>query len=138
VRRTAVARKVVRPFADRDAMLRLVAAAFWLLLCAFAVYAEGEPETIGGHEQAWWSSEARAHERAIEELERELDACEEREAPPAYQNVPGQVVRGRDDLYYREIVRCDETREALDAAREELDAFEDLARKLGVPPGWLR
>jgi hypothetical protein len=120
-------------------MLRLVAAAFGLLLlCAAAPHAEDEPETIGGHEMAWWSSEARAHERAIEELEQELDECEEREAPLAYQNVPGQIVRGRDGIYYREIVRCDETREALDAAREALDAFEDLAHKLGVPPGWLR
>jgi hypothetical protein len=120
-------------------MLRPVAAAFgFLLFCASAVYGEDEPETVGGRDQIWWSSEARAHEHAIEELEQELADCEEREAPPAYQNVPGQVVRGRDGLYYREIVRCDETREALEVAREKQDEFEDLARKLGVPPGWLR
>ena len=84
------------------------------------------------------AAQARAHERAIEALEQELDECEEREAPLAYQNVPGQIVRGRDGIYYREIVRCDETREELEAARDALDEFEDLARKLGVPPGWLR
>jgi len=109
-----------------------------LLLCAAAVYAEDEPETIGGRDRVWWAREQQAHERAIERLERDLEACEEREAPPAYQNVPGQVVPGRDGLRYREIVRCDETREELAAAREALDEFEDLARRLGVPPGWLR
>jgi hypothetical protein len=52
--------------------------------------------------------------------------------------VPGQVYRGRDGLGFREVVRCDELRDELDAARQALDDFEDLARRLGVPPGWLR
>ena len=89
-----------------------------LLLCAFPAQAEDE--------------------REIERVEQELSDCEEREAPPAYENVPGQVYRGRDGYRYREVVRCDDLRDELVAAREALDEFEDLARRLGVPPGWLR
>jgi hypothetical protein len=110
-----------------------------LLLALSATAADDEPATIGGHDEAWWSTQARAHEHEIERLEADLEACEEREAPPAYQNVPGQIYRGRDgDLRVREVVRCDELRDELEAARVALDEFEDLARRLGVPPGWLR
>jgi len=109
-----------------------------LLLCAVPAQAGGELETIGGRDRVWWSRQALAHERAIERLEQELAECEEREAPPAYQNVPGQVYRGRDGYRYRELVRCDDLRDELGAARDAQDAFEDLARRLGVPPGWLR
>src|SRR5262245_23265228 len=118
-------------------MARPLAAALMLpVLCVSAMYAQDEPDVIGGRDAVWWHEEARAHERAVEERERA--DCEEREAPPAYQNVPGQLVRGRDGYYVREVVRCDDERDELEAAREELDAFEDLARRLGVPPGWLR
>jgi hypothetical protein len=113
-------------------------ASLLLLLCAFPVQAGDEPETIGGRDRVWWSTQAVAHEREIERLEQELSACEEREAPPAYQNVPGQVYRGRDGYRYRELVRCDDLRDELAAAHGALDEFEDLARRLGVPPGWLR
>jgi len=116
----------------------LPTASLLLLLCALPAQAEDEPETIGGRDEVWWSSESRAHEREIERLEQELADCEEREAPPAYQNVPGQVYRGRDGYRYREVVRCDDLRDGLAAARDALDEFEDLARRLGVPPGWLR
>lgn len=109
------------------------------LLCAAAVaFAEPGVEAIGGHEAAWWSARADAHTREIEGLEREVAECEEREAPRAYRDVPGQVVRGRDGLRYREVLRCDEPREALEAARAAQEEFEDLARRLEVPPGWLR
>ena len=120
-------------------MLRtLRTASILLLLCALPAQAEDEPETIGGRDAVWWSSEARRHEREIEWLEQQLSDCEEREAPPAYQNVPGQVYRGRDGYRYREVVRCDDLRDELAGAREAQDEFEDLARRLGVPPGWLR
>ena len=116
----------------------LPTASLLLLLGALPAPAEEGPETIGGHDPVWWSSEARAHEREIERLEQDLAECEEREAPPAYQNVPGQIYRGHDGYRYREVVRCDDLRDELAAARDALDEFEDLARRLGVPPGWLR
>jgi hypothetical protein len=111
-----------------------------LVLCAPAAQAEVDAgaESIGGHDAAWWGAQARAHERAVADLERALAACEEREAPPAYRNVPGQVFRGRDGLRYRELVRCDETRAELEAAEAAREAFEERARRLEVPPGWLR
>lgn len=120
-------------------MLRSLLVALWLpVFCATAVRAEDEPSTIGGRDQVWWATQARAHESSVDRLEQDLARCEEREAPPAYRNVPGQIYRGRDGLRYREVVRCDELRDELDAARQALDDFEDLARRLGVPPGWLR
>ncbi len=110
-----------------------------LLSGAIAAYAGDEPDTIGGHDPAWWSAQARAHESAVEDQVQALEECEEREAPPSYQSTPGQIVRGRrGEMRYRELLSCDDKREALDAARERLDEFEDLARRLGVPPGWLR
>jgi hypothetical protein len=117
---------------------RTHALALLLALCASAAHAETDTETIGGHDAAWWGGQSRAHERAVTRLEQALVACEEREAPPAYRNVPAQVFRGRDGLRYRELVRCDEMREELAAAEDARDAFEELARRLDVPPGWLR
>jgi hypothetical protein len=118
-------------------MPRIAALALLLSLCAPAAQAE-EPETVGGHDAAWWGQQARAHERAVAALEQTLAACEEREAPPAYRNVPGQVFRGRDGLRYREVANCDAARAELEAAQEAHDEFEELARWLEVPPGWLR
>jgi hypothetical protein len=132
-------RKLAGLLADEGGVGRRLLCAFVLpLLCAGAVSAAEEVETIGGRDQVWWSTQAHAHERAIERLEQELSACEEREAPPAYQNVPAQIYRGRDGYRQRELVRCDDLRDELSAAHEAQDAFEDLARRLGVPPGWLR
>lgn len=119
-------------------MRTIAALALALSLCAPAARAGEGTERIGGHDAAWWGQQARAHERAVAGLEQALEACEEREAPPAYRNVPGQVFRGRDGLRYRELARCDETRAALEAAEDARDAFEELARRLEVPPGWLR
>lgn len=119
-------------------MRRTAALALALSLCGSAAHAEAEPETIGGQDAAWWSQQARAHERAVAGLEQALAACEEREAPPAYRNVPGQVFRGRDGLRYREVASCDEARAELEAAEAARGTFEDLARRLEVPPGWLR
>ena len=119
-------------------MRRTLVLALLLSLYAPAAHGEDEPETIGGHDAAWWGREARAHERAIAGLEQEVAACEEREAPPAYRNVPGQVFRGRDGLRYREVARCDDARAELEAAEAARDAFEERARRLEVPPGWLR
>lgn len=108
----------------------LAEATILLLLCAFPAQAQDGPETIAGRDRASWFLEARAHEREIERLEASLAGCEEREAPPIY--------RTGDADRYHEVVRCDDLRAELEAAREAQDAFEDLARRLGVPPGWLR
>jgi hypothetical protein len=119
--------------------LRIAALALLLSASAAEAGTEPEPERIGGRDQIWWSQQARAHERHVEELERALEGCEEREAPPAYQDVPVQVFRDREGrLRTREVLRCDDLRVDLEGAELARDAFEDLARRLGVPPGWLR
>jgi hypothetical protein len=129
----------MQPCADAERVMRRIAElALAVSLCASAAHAEAGSETIGGHEAGWWGQQARAHERAVAALEQALEACEESEAPPAYRNLPGQVFRGRDGLRYREVERCDEIRAELEAAEGAREAFEDLARRLEVPPGWLR
>lgn len=118
-------------------MRRLPSAAL-ALSCVLVAAAHGEPSRIGGHDAAWWGAAAYAHEAEVQRIEAELAACEERAAPPAYRNVPGQVFRGRDGLRTREVLRCDDTRAALESARDAAEEFEELARRLEVPPGWLR
>jgi hypothetical protein len=139
VRRRGRGRKRSARSADERIVLRSLLVALLLpVVSAAAVRAEDDPPTIGGRDQVWWATQARAHESGVARLEQDLARCEEREAPAAYRNVPGQIYRGRDGYRYREVVRCDELRDELDAARQALDDFEDLARRLGVPPGWLR
>jgi hypothetical protein len=139
VRRRAGGRKrAARPVDESPVLRPLLVALLLPAFCVTAVRADDEPPTIGGRDQVWWTTQARAHESGVEQLEQDLARCEEREAPPAYRNVPGQLYRGRDGIQYREVVRCDELRDELEAARQALDDFEDLARRLGVPPGWLR
>jgi hypothetical protein len=37
-----------------------------------------------------------------------------------------------------EIKNCDDARLDAEAARREVDAFEEQARRSSVPPGWIR
>lgn len=116
-----------------------VAARFALLLAAAAAAAETPGERIGGHEEAWWRDR---HEELVAELrhrEAVVAACEESEAPRAYDGVAGYTVRGRDGrLRWVRIKRCDEERAARSAAQGDLERLEERARRAGVPPGWLR
>jgi len=97
----------------------------------------GEP--IGGHEEAWWRDRHEALVAEVEWLAARAAACEEREAPRAYDGVEGYVVRGRRGrARWVAIKRCDEERADLAATRGELERFEERARRAGVPPGWLR
>lgn len=95
-----------------------------------------EPE----RDEDWWRAAMTSRERELEARTEELAECEAREAPPAYDAVEGYVARSRGDANPRfvEIKRCDEERDALEAARAEIDRFEEEARRHGVPPGWLR
>lgn len=105
-----------------------------------ALAATAEPDAIGERDEAWWRAATASREQALEARVAEAAECEAREAPPAYGDVDGYVTRRRGDgrLRYVEVKRCDEERAALEAARAELERFEDEARRQGVPPGWLR
>jgi hypothetical protein len=119
-------------------MARALLAGLCLWLAAASAAAEDEPAEIAGRSRLEWAEEARGRERAVARAEAALADCEEREAPLSYRNVPDQWVRGRDGYRVREIVRCDALEDELDEAREDLEDFEERARRLGVPPGWLR
>jgi hypothetical protein len=102
--------------------------------------ASGDPATIGGRDADWWRAAMAAHEAELASSETAVAECEEREAPPAYDGVAGYVTPsgGGRRLRYVEIKRCEDERDAREAAQREIERFEDEARRAGVPPGWLR
>ena len=109
-----------------------------LVPAALAVAAE-RPETIGGRDEAWWRDTEELRTRTVASLEQAVGECEKSEAPAGADVVDGYGVgrlRGRPALV--PLKRCDEERARLEQARGDLERFEDLARQLGVPPGWLR
>lgn len=120
-------------------MRRLAVAVTAIALVQGAAPLRADPAPGEAEDPAWWRAQHAARAEAVANLERDVAACEAREAPPAYDGVAGYVTRGRDGrLRTVEIKRCDEERDVLAAARTELDRFEEEARRLGVPPGWLR
>jgi hypothetical protein len=112
----------------------LIACAAVLLLAVV-----GQAETLDGHDESWWRAAQAAHESAVRSLEQSVSSCEKTEAPVGAGVVEGYGVgrvQGRPVLV--PLKRCDDERARLDAARADLERFEDQARQLGVPPGWLR
>ena len=99
----------------------------------------GRAETLGGRDESWWRAAQQSRQNAVQSLEQSVSSCEKTEAPAGAGVVEGYGVgrvQGRPALV--PLKRCDEERTRLDAARAELERFEDLARRQGVPPGWLR
>ena len=93
---------------------------------------------IGGRSEDEWRDAALARQRALESAEDTLASCEAREAPAPVRDVSGYVASGRRGRYWVEIKSCDEERvDAQDAGRAVTD-FEEQARRLSVPPGWMR
>jgi len=108
------------------------------LACALPAQA-ADPTAVDGHEEAWWRAAIASRESRVASSERAVGECAEREAPPAYDGIGGLVKQRRDGRFQVvEIRRCDDERDALEAARADLERFEDGARRAGVPPGWLR
>jgi hypothetical protein len=98
-----------------------------------------DADEIGGRTQTEWREEMAALERAAERAEAALAACEEREAPAAYDGIDAVITQDRRGrLRGVAITRCDEQRLDQDESRAALDDFEESARRSGVPPGWLR
>jgi len=93
---------------------------------------------IGGRSEAEWRDAALARQRALESAEAALAACEASEAPAPYRDFSGYVTRGRRGPYWVEIKNCDDARLDVEAARREVDGFEEQARRSSVPPGWMR
>ena len=109
------------------------------LALAARAAAAAPTDTIEGRDETWWRDSAQHRAEAVASLEREVEACEKTEAPTGADVVDGYGVghvRGRPALV--PLKRCDDERTRLEQARSDLERFEDLARRLGVPPGWLR
>jgi hypothetical protein len=110
-----------------------------LLVVTAPLPGSAEPDELGGHDEAWWREEHARLESQIDYFETLVDECEESEAPSAYDGVDGYVVQGRRGRpRWVQIKRCNEERASLAAALGDLDRLEERARRLGVPPGWLR
>ncbi len=99
-----------------------------------------EPATpaVGGRGEAEWRDAALTRQRALESAEATLSSCEAREAPAPYRDIAGYVARGRRGPYWVEIKSCDDARIDVQDARREIADFEEQARRLSVPPGWMR
>jgi hypothetical protein len=83
-------------------------------------------EQIDGRGEADWRAEADYYERQVEAAERALELCEERDERV-------RLLQGLTDLD-----ACAAKQSAIEGAESDLGRFEDLARRRGVPPGWLR
>ncbi|MEB2346546.1 MAG: hypothetical protein OZ948_17610 [Deltaproteobacteria bacterium] len=110
-----------------------------LLAAILLLAAPAASEEIGGHDEGWWRDEHEARVAGLTLSEARARECEETEAPRVYDGIGGYTVRGRDGrVRWVAIKRCDEQRAAREAARGDLERFEERARRAGVPPGWLR
>jgi hypothetical protein len=83
-------------------------------------------ETVDGRGESEWRAEAEHYRRSIEDAELALERCEQRDEKR-------RIVEGLTDLD-----ACAAKESAIESAEADLERFEDLARRRGVPPGWLR
>lgn len=99
---------------------------------------ESATPEVGGRTEVEWRDAALSRQRALESAEAALALCEASEAPAPYRELSGYLTRGRHGPYWVEIKNCDDARLDLEAARREVDGFEEQARRSSVPPGWMR
>ncbi len=95
-----------------------------------------EQATVGGRTEAQWRREALEKEARISSIESRIA---ETEAMPdswsSHSTGGGVRVVHRDSDKERILSRL---RRDLERAQADAEQFEDYARSLGVPPGWLR
>ena len=80
-------------------------------------------------------------EKAVAEAQKKLEAAPSGMSQPQPSDGLRQMPVNpliKEPAYEAAEKELAEARAALDAARAALAAFEDKARKAGVPPGWLR
>ncbi len=94
-------------------------------------------EIRGGHDEAWWRHELESHTRRIEDFERQVAACPEIPSLPA-PSASGGYDRRAYDRAAEQADRCTQARGGLGIARTQLERFQENARRLDVPPGWVR
>jgi len=86
-----------------------------------------EPTRLGGRSEDSWRAEAQRLERKVQSLEADLERAE-----TARSNA---FTLSSSAYYERKVKRIEQN---LEAARGEIDQLEERARRLEVPPGWLR
>ena len=86
-----------------------------------------EPSKIQGKSEAVWRRDARELEQKIEQLEQSLEYAED-QLTSSYGLSNSAFWQRRVEKIERDIER----------AEEQYDRFQERARGLGVPPGWLR
>ena len=99
----------------------------------------GERDLVGGHDEAWWRSQATRFRDEIGVLEQEVEACKDVKAPSRYNHRTGR--RMKRQHYERGKAaarRCAQNKSTLGVKRLQLDNFAERARRQGVPPGWMR
>ena len=96
--------------------------------------AESGKPLIGGDDEAGWRARATTLRADIERLEDAAEQC--KESAPVRWN-PGAGRRAYDDEV-SEADACQRTTGDLQLARMQLEKLVENARKLGVPPGWVR
>jgi len=104
---------------------------------------EGEAISDGGEEG--WRARAEAQRKAVGEAAaglRDLEANLERvrlDREPAAANIMDpQREQKRQAEIFRLQDEIGKARAALEKARQEQAAFEEAARRAGIPPGWIR
>ena len=105
------------------------------------------PGVIGGKSEDGWRSQSLAMQRKIEDAEAALETAteeEEDEAGDVY-FAPGAGRKARRPMRaaalsgdYEEDPTVEQLEAEVERAKSEFEAFEDRARRAGVPPGWLR
>lgn len=97
---------------------------------------------LEGHDETYWRAKASSMRAAVAKAETDLAAAEaeeKREENDFYAwddgNYRDNVIKPAWDKAREETVRA---RDALDAARKDLDGLDDEARKAGAYPGWIR
>jgi hypothetical protein len=91
-------------------------------------------EKIGGDDEAGWRARASKLRGEIERLEGAAEQCAE-SAPVRWNRGAGRRAYEEEA---REAAGCQRTSGDLQGARIQLDKLVENARKLGVPPGWVR
>jgi hypothetical protein len=105
---------------------------------ARAPAADGPGETVQGRDEAAWRAEHRRYRDRVARLESLRARLEALGADTAPGPRRAAVSRRNQARYEDRHAAWQQTGRDLEAARLQLERFEEKARRAGVPPGWLR
>ncbi|HPG25805.1 MAG: DUF4124 domain-containing protein [Spirochaetaceae bacterium] len=99
-----------------------------------------DADLVDGRDEASWRADAERYAREIEQLEQQVEACEDVSVPDRYDERTGRYKTKRQhyDRKMAAVEACSQTKSRLDVTRRQQENFAERARRRGVPPGWLR